>query len=354
MIEGKEAMPDDNRPVTLATVAEAVGVHVSTVSRVLRSGRTRTEIGARIIQVADDLAYTPHPAATALRTRNSKLIGVLLPRLTDFVPAQIYEGIDDAACDAGYTTVVAKSGDEPLRRMGRLKALLALRVDGVILCDARVRDDQVIEELTRRNVPYVLACRRVRGNVSATTNDLRGGALAAKHLIELGHERIGVVAGPQCVSTGLERLQGFTTELKRHGLSLPDQLVIPSNFDVNAGLDSARHLLANESNLTAIFAANDEAAVGVMGALREHGLRPGTDVAVVGYNDVPFSAHLPVPLTSIASPLYEVGKAAASMLVRKLRGDNEVRSVRLQPHLVARESTRRLEASSPHPEVIAL
>lgn len=346
-MKDSEAMPDDNRPVTLETVAQAVGVHVSTVSRVLRSGQSRTEVGALIIQVAADLAYTPHPAATALRTKNSKMIGVLLSRLTDFVPARIYEGIDDAASDAGYTTVVAKSGDDPLRRMGRLKALLALRVDGMILCDARVHGDQVIEELTRRNVPYVLACRRVRGNFSATTNDLRGGALAARHLVELGHERIGVVAGPQHVSTGLERLQGFTTELKRHGRALPDQLIIPSNFDVNAGLESARKLLAIEPGLTAIFAANDEAAVGVMGALREHGLRPGLDVAVVGYNDVPFSAHLPVPLTSIASPLYKVGTAAARMLVRRIQGDDAVRSVRLQPHLVARESTKRLATSTP-------
>lgn len=332
-------MSEDNAPVTLATIAEVVGVNVSTVSRVLRSTEPRTETGRRIVSVARDLGYTPHPGAASLRTKNSKLIGVLLPRLTDFVPARIYEGIDDAAFAAGYTPVIAKSSDDPLRRLDRLKALLALRVDGLIVCDARVRDDQVIAELMRRGVPFVLACRRAHGQVSATTDDLRGGALAAEHLVVLGHERIGVVAGPQDVSTGLERLRGFTVELKRHGLTLPDRLVVRSQFDVDAGLRSARHLLATDSELTAIFAANDEAAVGVMSALREHDLRPGLDVAVIGYNDVPSSAHLPVPLTSVASPMYEVGKAATELLLRKLHGEGKVKSVRLSPHLVARQST---------------
>ena len=137
----------DNEPVTLASIAEAVGVHVSTVSRVLRSQTPRTDTAIRIVETARDLGYTPHRAAASLRTRNSKLIGVLLPRLTDYVPARIYEGVDDAASTAGYTTVIAKSGDDPSRRLDRLEALLALRVDGVIVCDARLRDDQVVEEL---------------------------------------------------------------------------------------------------------------------------------------------------------------------------------------------------------------
>jgi len=334
----------DNEPVTLATIAEAVGVHVSTVSRVLRSQTPRTDAALRIVQTARDLGYTPHQAAASLRTRNSKFVGVLLPRLTDYVPARIYEGVDDAAVRAGYATVIAKSGDDPSRRLDRLEALLALRVDGVIVCDARMRGDQVVEELKRRGVPFVLASRRARGQVSATTNDLRGGALAAEHLAVLGHERIGVVAGPQYLSTGFERLQGFVSELKKRDISLPDRLVVPSDFDVNAAIVSARHLLSLDAGLTAVFAANDEAAVGVMGALREHGLRVGADVAVVGYNDLPSSAYLPVPLTSVSSPMYEVGKAAAELLIRKLHGNDQVKSVRLAPHLVARQSTQRTGA----------
>lgn len=326
-------------PVTLATIAEAVGVHVSTVSRVLRSTGAQTETGERIVRMARELGYTPHPAATALRTKTSRLIGVLLPRITDFVPARAYEGIDEAALAAGYTTLIAQGGDDPDQRLDRLRSLLSMRVDGIVVLDARIRDDQVLKEIGRLEIPAVLALRRTRGMLSATVNDLHGGALAAAHLHDLGHERIGAIGGPQYLSTGKERLDGFTRGLRDRGVVLPENCIVCSDFHVGAGLESARRLLATEPDLTAIFAANDDAAVGVMGALHELGLNPGNDVSVVGYNDVPYAAHLPVSLTSVSSPMFKVGKAATEMLIRRISGDSSIRSLRLEPHLVAREST---------------
>lgn len=335
-------MTKPDSPVTLATIANSVGVHVSTVSRVLRSPGPHSTTGELIIRMAAELGYTPHPAAAALRTRSSRQIGVLLPRLTDFVQARAYEGIDEAAFAAGYTTVMAPSGKDPARRLDRLRALISLRVDGIIVLDAQAEGDQIIRELARRNVPCVLALRRARGRLSSTCDDIRGGELAAGHLDDLGHEQIGVVAGPQYLSTGRERLEGFVRELHRRGKELPQRRVVPSDFDVSAGLRSARRLLALEPGLTAIFAANDDAAVGVFGALGERGLRPGVDVSVIGYNDVPYAAYLPIPLTSVTSPIFEIGKAAAELLIRRMNGADRLRSVRLPPQLVARESTMRV------------
>ncbi len=336
-------MTEADSPVTLATIAKAVGVHVSTVSRVLRSAGPHSATGERIVRMAAELGYTPHPAAAALRTRSSRQIGVLLPRLTDFVHARAYEGIDEACFGAGYTTVMAQSGKDPARRLDRLRALISLRVDGIIVLDARAQGDQVVRELTRRNVPYVLALRRARGSLSSTCDDARGGELAAGHLDDLGHEQIGVVAGPQHLSTGRERLEGFVRQLHERGKELPPHRVVPSEFDVSAGLHSARRLLELEPGLTAIFAANDDAAVGVFGALRERGLRPGVDVSVIGYNDVPYAAHLPIPLSSVRSPIFAIGQAAAGLLIRRMHGADGQRSVRLLPELVARESTMRAD-----------
>lgn len=325
--------------MTLATIADAVGVHVSTVSRVLRHPGPHTATGAKIVQMASDLGYTPDPAASALRTRNTRLLGVLLPRITDFVPARTYEGIDEAAYEAGYTTVIAQGGDDPVQRLERVRSLLKLRVDGLVVTDARLADDQVLQEISRRQVPCVLALRRVRGRLSASVDDHVGGALAARHLTELGHRRIGVVAGPQNLSTGKERLQGFIQELAESGLHLDDSKVVPSGFDVGSGLEAARQLLAADHPPTAIFAANDEAAIGVMGALHERGMQPGADVSVIGYNDVPYAARLPIPLTSVSSPTFKVGHVASSLLLRTLNGETKIRSRRLKPHLVVREST---------------
>jgi len=325
-------------PATLAEVAQAAGVHPSTVSRALGAG---TGIAAatvvRVRAVADELGYRPDPAASSLRTRRSGLVGVLVPRLTDIVLATIYEGLDAVAAEAGYQTFVANTSDVPEVRRRRLAALLDRRVDGVVLGDARL-DDDLLPEIAARGLPYVLVSRRSRGHLSVTTDDLLGGRLAAEHLLALGHERVAVVAGQPFSSTGVERTQGFRDTYAAAGLPVPDALVGHCTYDVRGGHAVARELLAARPRPTAVFAVNDFNAIGVMGALREAGLRVGRDVAVVGYNDVSLAAELPVPLTSVASPMVQMGRTGMTRLLQRAAGQS-VRSVRLRPTLVARESS---------------
>ncbi|MFC8501249.1 LacI family DNA-binding transcriptional regulator [Pedococcus sp. NPDC057267] len=323
--------------VTLADVAGAVGVHPSTASRVLSGQMTGTPTAERILAAAAEMGYRPNLAAASLRTRNSRVLGVLVPRFTDYVLARVYEGIDDAAFAAGYSTVATYSQDHDSSRLERLEALLDRRVDGVVIADARPQNDEVIDALAHGAVPFALAVRRSRGQLSATVNDTVGGALAASHLVATGHSRVAVLRGPENASTATERTRGFLEEAKRLSMHVPEALVVPSEFDEESGYQATR-LLLRRAKVTAIFATNDLAAVGAMGALREASLQPGRDVALIGYNDVPFVRHLPVPLTSIDSPIYELGRRATTLLLRRLAGEN-VRSVRLTPNLVARAST---------------
>jgi LacI family transcriptional regulator len=327
-------------PVTLAAVASRAGVHVSTVSRALTPGApgVSASTGARIRAIAAEMGYQPDPAAAALRTRRTSVLGVLVPRLTDFVLARIYEGIDAAAAEAGYNTFVANTTDDPDLRRTRLDGLLSRRVDGIVLGDARLDGDDLVKTLDSKGIPYVLVSRRLRGHLSVTTDDLLGGRLAAQHLLELGHERVAVVAGEPYASTGVERTAGFRRAYADAGRPVPDERVLHSRFDVEGGHSAAAALLDLRPRPTAIFAVNDTAAVGVMGALRERGLRPGTDVAVVGYNDIPLAADLPVPLTSVHSPMFEMGSAALALLLDRIQG-LPTRSRRLRPELVARAST---------------
>lgn len=323
--------------VTLADVAGAVGVHPSTVSRVLSGQMTGTPTAEQVLTTAAKMGYRPNLVAASLRTRNSRVLGVLVPRFTDYVLARVYEGIDDAAFAAGYSTVATYSQDRDSSRLERVEALLDRRVDGMVIADARPQQDEVIEALTRRAVPFALAVRRSRGQLSATVNDSVGGALAASHLFATGHRRVAVLRGPDIASTATERTLGFLAEANRLSLSVPEDMVVPSEFDEESGYESTR-LLLKRAKVTAIFATNDLAAVGAMGALREASLQPGRDVALIGYNDVPFARHLPVPLTSIESPIYDLGRRATALLLRRLAGES-VRSVRLTPRLVARAST---------------
>jgi LacI family transcriptional regulator len=333
-------MPRVSRAVTLTEVAKRAGVHVSTVSRALSSEAPR--IGAetvdRIRLLAEEMGYEPDPAAAALRTGRSGVLGVLVPRVSDYVLARIYEGIDSRATEHGYNTFVSNSNDDPLLRRERLSDLLLRRVEGMVLGDARLDGDELVGILRKRGVPYVLVNRRLRGHPSVTTDDILGGRLAASHLLELGHENVGIIAGPSYVSTCAERTYGFVSQFRAAGIGIDESRIINSGTDAVGGYEAGSALLANNPDLTAIFAINDFAAVGAMGAIREFGKVPGRDVAVVGYNDVPLSSFLPVPLTSISSPMFQMGQEAMTMLVDLISGRTAEPRL-LTPHLMVRAST---------------
>ena len=331
--------PAPRGAVTLALLAEQLGVHVSTVSRALseRPVGVSAETVTRVRQLAGERGYRRNAAALSLRTGRSKMIGVMVPRLTDVVLATIYDGIDQTAIDAGYNTVVVNTRDRPDLQRSRLDLMLSRQVDGIIVGDSRT-DSNLISELQGCGVPYVLVARRMPREISVSTDDLKGGRLAAEHLLSLGHRRIGIVAGDPHASTGAERTLGFRRAYAAAGYPLPDDYVIPSGFDVRSGREAGDHLLSLRHPPTAIFAASDFAAIGVMGAMRDRGLEAPRDVAVVGFNDLDVASELPTPLTSVHSPLFDMGALSMRVLLSLLRG-RRVRSRLLQPTLYPRAST---------------
>ncbi|MEU7060265.1 substrate-binding domain-containing protein [Streptomyces sp. NPDC046197] len=253
----------------------------------------------------------------------------------------------------GSATFVANTTDDPVLRRERFEEFLARRVDGIVLGDARLDGDDLVDILARRNIPYVLVSRRLTGHLSVTTDDLLGGRLAAEHLLQLGHTCVGVAAGEPYASTGVERTTGFVRRYAEAGLPLLPDYVLPSRFDTAGGHAAGAALLNLDPRPTAIFAVNDTAAIGVVGALREHGLRPGSDVAVVGYNDIPVAADMSVPLTTIRSPMFEMGEHAMGLLIDRLQG-RRVRSKRLRPHLIARAPTLNEQPIRPWSSATAL
>lgn len=336
----RELVPVTPKSMTLAELAKRAGVHISTVSRALspNAAGVGAETAARIRALADEMGYQPDPAAAALRTGRSAVLGVLVPRLTDYVLARIYEGIDATAHDSGFSTFVSNTNDDVELRREKLEELLGRRVEGIVLGDARLDGDELAGMLARRRIPYVLVNRRLRGQPSVTTDDIMGGSLAADHLLKLGHQRAGIVAGPSYASTCVERTHGFAQKFLAAGIGIPEELILESGADTAAGYAAGVELLRRDPALTAIFAINDFAAIGAMGAIRDHGRIPGRDVAVIGYNDIPLAAHLPVPLTSIASPMFEMGQQGTTMLLNLIAG-KAGESKQLAPKLVARKST---------------
>lgn len=331
--------------MTLRAIAEAAGVHVSTASRALtraRSGAPPTSAAAaRVVAIAAEHDYEPDPVAAGLRTRRTRVLGVLVPRLTDLAISTMYEGVEAMASRLGYQTFVGNTLDSPAERRRKVEVLLTRRVDGFILGDAHVQDEH-LDELLHRGVPTVLMNRHHPPFRSVTCDDVRGGRLAGAHLADLGHRSVGVLAGPGYASTGLERTRGCVQALADRGVAVPERRIAPCAFDPRGGREATLALMRAAEPPTALFAVTDIIAIGALGALRDLGLTVGRDVALVGYNDISLMRELAVPVTSVRTPLAQAGAQAAQTLVTLLSGeapDTAEAEVRLAPELVVRSST---------------
>ncbi len=265
------------------------------------------------------------------------MVGVMVPRLTDVVQATIYDGIDQTAAAAGYGTVVVNTRDQPDIQRSRLDLMLSRQVDGIIVCDSRT-DANLMPLLRRSGIPYVLVARRMPRQISVTTDDLKGGRLAAEHLLSLGYRHVGVVGGDPHASTGEERTRGFREAYAMAGYPVPEELVISPGFDLKGGRWAGAALLDAPHPPAAIFAASDFTAVGVMAAMRDRGLHAPEDVAVIGYNDLDIASELETPLSSVHSPLFTMGATGLQVLLRLMDG-RRARSRLLEPTLAVRTST---------------
>ena len=270
--------------VTLRDVAEESGVSVSTVSRILddRGTPSRTATATKVRAAAERLGYRRNVFASNLRRGATGTIGVLVPRLTDAVMALMFEAIERAARRQGYFAVVATCGDDADAERRATETLLDRGVDGLILATARI-DDSLPASLRERGIPHVLVLRTDGVSPSALGDDETGGYLAVRHLLDLGHRDIAVVTGPWFTSSGQDRLRGAQKALAEAGIDLPDGRVISTGYGVDAGSEAGYTLLRAEARPTAIFAANDNLAIGIIGAARNLGILPGQDLSIVGY-----------------------------------------------------------------------
>lgn len=338
-------MPFRNSPlsrVTLHDVARVAGVSKSTVSRILdeRLPRSDSEKARHVRKVAEELGYVRDVSAASLRRGTTSMIGVIVPRLTDTVMAMLYESLARAAARSGQFTIVATTEDEQDAVKHAADALLRRGVDGLILATAR-NDDGFTKDLAARGVPFVLILRTDGVSLSSVGDDRLGGYLATRHLLDLGHTRIGLIAGPSFASSATGRRDGYLQALREAGIEADPRLMIESTFSIDAGVDATRKLMGVSPRPTAVFAVNDNTALGALSCLAEMGLSVPNDISLVGYNDIPIVRHLPTPLTSVRVPLDQIAHEALDMLTQYLPGVGQpIR--RAAPTLIPRKSTKRL------------
>ncbi|UXN20410.1 LacI family DNA-binding transcriptional regulator [Curtobacterium flaccumfaciens] len=333
---------DRRGDVNLQAIAALAGVHISTASRVLRQAEPTKGWSAsaqRVIAAAAELGYRPNRLAASLRTRRSNTIGVVMPRLADTVIATICQSVESAARSAGYQLLLTTPPDDMGAQLDAVDFLLSRQVDGLIVSSLHLSSPN--PRLTDLPVP-VIATNRHPGDwmPAVVGDDVEGGRMATEHLLALGHRRIGVIAGPRHASTAVERVAGFRLAHEQRDLGVDDALVVHSDFEVEGGVVGAHTLLSLSDPPTAIFAVNDTAAIGVMGAARQRGLRVPDDLSIVGYNDISVVAQLPTPMTTVHSPTALMGTVAVERLLAAI-GDGALQGATLPVSLVVRSSTGR-------------
>jgi LacI family transcriptional regulator len=341
--------------VTLRDVARRAGVHPATASRALNP-ETRLLVSAqtarRVRAAAAELGYRPNAVARSLRTRRSRTIGVLIPDLNNPLFPPMVRGLEDRLAADGYVTLIGNTDGRLEREYQVFEEMRARHVDGYALATARLHSP-LLDEAARDGLRVVLM-NRVSGEESfpsvSVDNEL-GARLAVDHLTGLGHRRIGCLAGPQGLSTGLNRYRGFLAGMRAAGLeSDPALVAFADAFSVDEGYRRGREVLsaaADRGGCTALAAGNDMLAVGCYQAIEEAGLRCPGDVSVVGFNDMPFIDRLRPALTTVAFPHYRLGTEAAALLLALLDGPTPPppspppppRSVILECRLVVRSST---------------
>jgi LacI family transcriptional regulator len=333
----------DGTRATLRDVARIAGVHPGTVSRALNpetEALVRDETVRRVRQVATDLGYRPNPLARGLKTNRSYTIGVIVPDIQNPLFPPIIRGLDDRLGEAGYTPLIANTDNDPARERVDFEAMRARQVDGIVTATARV-DHELLDEIATSGTPLVLVNRRVQdGSLpSATADDHAGARLAVEHLVELGHTRIAHLAGPQDLSTGRQRFEGFAEGMRNAGLD-PSPVRVGKAFTEPEGARLCQELLDEGEEFTAIVAGNDLMALGCYDVFAERGIDCPRDLSVVGFNDMPFAARFSPPLTTIGIPHYEIGVAAAELLLERIQGrEDGPAEVVLPAHLIVRGST---------------
>lgn len=332
-----------NRPTTtIKQIADATGVHASTVSRALDPKKRHLvaeDVAKRIAAQAEALGYQPNRQAANLRLGRSDLIGVLLPDIANPVFAPILGGITEVLSAEGYAPIVADAGNVPSQQISFVERLLGQRVDGLILATVS-QDDELVGFCIQRGLPVILVNRsEARDRVSSVvSDDDLGMRLAVDHLAGLRHRRIAHVAGPLSTSTGALRRDGFERAMGHHGLR--GVVREAAGYTREAGAQAAVHLFAATHHITAIVAANDLLALGVLDVLKEQGLRCPEDISLVGHNDMPLIDAVSPPLTTVRIEHREMGQIAAQMLTETIKSRSvEIRHVVLRPKLVVRGST---------------
>ncbi len=332
----------DPSKATIVDVARAAGVSTATVSRVLNDHpKVGSQLKARVLQAIKELGYRPSRVARSLRTRRNRVWALIISDIrTGPFFADLVRGVEDVAHGAGYSLFLCNTDEDPAKERAYMELALAENVGGLVLTPSSERTD--LSPLINARTPFVLADRSLPTAHADTVivDNVAGAYQAVSHLLAGGFQRIACITGPLQTTTGERRYAGYGKALVEAGHEVDESLVRVADFREAGGLQAMRQLLSGSDPPDALFVTNHLMAIGALQAIDEAGLAIPSDIAVVSFDDPPWSTLLRPPLSAVAQPAYDVGVESARLLLSRLEGYSGVaRTVTLSPTLVVRGSS---------------
>lgn len=330
--------------VRIADVAKLANVSTATVSRVIsNSGTVKKETAEKVMEAVKKLNYQPNVLARQLRRSETKTILVVVPDITNPFFSEVLRGIESVAIQNGYQVLLGDARNNAESEASYLTILGQKKADGLILLTAR-SNQKMLEEISQ-DYPVVLACEYYEGSRLPTVSidNVSSARKATEYLISLNHKRIGHISGPLNVVVGRDRCKGFHQAMAQHGLSVDPSLVQEGEFSFESGFNLMMKFLALQDFPTAIFAGNDEMAMGAVKAVKSKGFKVPEDFSVVGFDDIKFASIFEPALTTVAQPTFDMGQKAMQLLLKIINGEELEKSQFILPDkLIVRDSCKEL------------
>lgn len=337
MTKPSQRLVSSTTSVTIRDVAAQAGVSVATVSRVLnRTGPVRESTCQRVTEIAAALDYVPHAGARSLSMRATNTVGVLLPELHGEFFSEVIRGIDAGAREHSFHLLVSGSHSDREEMRAMLQAVRG-RVDGLIVMSPDLEPNALVADLPP-GMPVVMLNSAVAGRPSVIIDNVGAARGVVRHLLSLGHTRIGFICGPSQNADAVQRRRGYRSALRAAGFDQDPELEASGNFSEESGYEAAKKLLSRAPRPTAMFASNDAMAIGALSAVREAGLKVPGEMALVGFDDIPIARFLDPPLTTVRVPMAEIGRRGFELLFQTADPSSS-RPVNVETELIVRRSS---------------
>jgi LacI family transcriptional regulator len=358
-MEGEQQMNDKEVPAghsaTIKDVAAHAGVSVATVSAVINSNKyVSPDLAQRVQESIAALWYERNSLAQGLKKHTSHIIGLIISDITNPYFTSVVRGVEDVANARGYSLILGNTDEDVQKEMSYMRLLESKRADGLIVA-ITLGSHGYLRSWPAQRLPLV-SIDRLPSELSidaVLVDNVAGARQAVEHLIALGHERIGIVTGLSGITSTEERLTGYQQALETHGIPRDPTLIAEGHSRIEGGERAVLQLLTQETaRPTALFVTNGLMVIGALQAITRVGLRCPQDIALVGFDDFEWAAVMHPRLTTVRQPTYEIGQKAAQLLFERLeKRDATPQIVRLQPHLIIRESSGATLQSSMTPQV---